>query len=78
MRRVVALSAITSVAVLGGSVSAASADPSPESHGCQEIVVKHENEGAPGHQGISHAAEQGRGEGPCGFGSPPGHEVDEG
>ena len=78
MRRLVALSAITGAAVLGGPISAASADPSPSSHGCQVIVVKHENPSAPGHQGIANAAEQGRGEGPCGFGSPPGHEVDEG
>lgn len=74
MKRLIVLFALASLATLGGSVGSAFAEPSPDSHGCQTVASKFLNEDAPGHQGVSHAANQGRGEGPCGFGDPPGHE----
>lgn len=73
MRRLIALSALGSMALWGGSATAASAEPSPDTRGCQTVASKYVNEDAPGHQGVSNAAEHGTGEGPCGFGSPPGH-----
>jgi len=74
MKRAITLIALASMATFGGSVSAAFAEPSPDSRGCQTVAYKFLNEDAPGHEGVSRAANQGRGEGPCGFGDPPGHQ----
>lgn len=71
MRRLIALSALGSMALWGGSVTAASAEPSPDTRGCQTVASKFLNEDAPGHQGVANAASHGTGEGPCGFGEPP-------
>ena len=71
MRRLIALSALGSMALWGGSVTAASAEPSPDTRGCQTVASKYVNEDAPGHQGVSNAGDRGVGEGPCGFGDPP-------
>ena len=71
MRRLIALSALGSMALWGGSVTAASAEPSPDTRGCQTVASKFVNEDAPGHKGVSNAADRGTGEGPCGFGEPP-------
>ncbi|HEV2810373.1 MAG TPA: hypothetical protein VGV93_08270 [Acidimicrobiales bacterium] len=73
MRRLVALSALGSMALWGGSVTAASADPRLTTRGCQTVAMKFLDPTAPGHQGVATAAMHGTGEGPCGFGSPPGH-----
>lgn len=73
MRRLIALSALGSMALWGGSVTAASAEPSPDTRGCQTVASKFLNEDAPGHKGVATAAMHGTGEGPCGFGDPPGH-----
>lgn len=73
MGRLIALSALGSMALWGGSVTAASAEPSPDTRGCQTVAMKFLDPTAPGHQGVSTAAMRGRGEGPCGFGDPPGH-----
>ena len=71
MRRLIALSALGSMALWGGSVTVASAEPSPDTRGCQTVASKFLNEDAPGHQGVANAASRGTGEGPCGFGEPP-------
>ncbi len=72
MKRVVALSAVVGVAVLGGPVTGASAQPTTDTQGCQTIAYKFQTETAPGHQGVQNAGTQARGEGPCGFGTTPG------
>ncbi len=74
MRRLVALTGVGILAVLGSWVSGAGADPSTDTVGCRTVAGKYMVEEAPGHHGVQHAAQQGRGEGPCGFGNPPGHE----
>ncbi len=73
MRRAVAVSAFT-VALIGGTITAAGAEPSTDTTGCQTVASKFLEEDAPGHDGIQNAAEHAGGEGPCGFGTPPGHE----
>lgn len=72
VRRLIAVSVLAAFAVVGGPAAAASADPDPSTNGCQTVAHKYLDEDASGHEGVSHAAEQGNGEGPCGFGSPPG------
>lgn len=73
MRRVVAMSAVV-FGLVGGSITAASAEPSTDTVGCQTVASKFLEEDAPGHDGIENAAGHAGGEGPCGFGPPPGHE----
>ena len=73
MRRLIALSALGSMALWGASITSASAEPRPTTRGCQTVAMKFLDPTAPGHQGVSNAASRGTGEGPCGFGSPPGH-----
>lgn len=73
VRRVVAASAFT-VALICGPITAAGAEPSTDTVGCQTVASKFLEEDAPGHEGIENAAGQAGGEGPCGFGTPPGHE----
>lgn len=74
MRRVVAPIAVAVVAIAGGSVGAAGAQPTTDSRGCQTVASKYLEEDAAGHHGIQNAAGSGLGEGPCGFGNPPGQE----
>lgn len=75
MKRVIAVPAVTvALAFLGGSTTAASAEPSTDTRGCQTVAMKYLAEEAPGHEGVQNGAGEGTGEGPCGFGSPPGHE----
>ncbi len=75
MRRVIGLGVVAIVALVSGSIGGAAAEPSTDTQGCQTVASKYLEEDAPGHHGIQNAAEQGSpGEGPCGFGSPPGHE----
>jgi hypothetical protein len=71
MKRLIARSAVLSVAVLGSPISGASAEPSPDTQGCQVVASKYLDETSPGHQGVQNAASQARGEGPCGAGTPP-------
>ncbi len=71
MKRLLAVTAVTTVAVLGVSVPGASAQPDPGTRGCQTVASKYLDEDAPGHKGVANAAERGTGEGPCGFGDPP-------
>lgn len=71
MKRMMALAGVGVVALLGGSVGAAAAEPTTDTHGCQVVSSKFLQADAPGHQGISNAAGQSGGEGPCGFGEPP-------
>ncbi len=71
MKRLIAASAVATVAMLGVSIPGASAQPDPSSHGCQTVAMKFLDPTAPGHQGVATAAQQGAGEGPCGFGDPP-------
>ncbi len=73
MKRVVAASALA-VALASGTLTAASAEPSTDTTGCQTVASKFLDEEAPGHHGIQNAGERAGGEGPCGFGTPPGHE----
>lgn len=68
-------SVLAALAVVGGPALAASADPDPSTDGCQTVAHTYLEEDAPGHEGVNHAAEQGNGEGPCGFGNPPGDEA---
>lgn len=72
MKRLIAMGAIAGATVLAGPIGAASAEPSTETQGCQVVADKYLTEGAPGHEGIQTAGSQSRGEGPCGFGTPPG------
>ena len=74
MKRLIAMSALGSMAILGGSVTGASAEPSPDTRGCQTVASKYLQEDASGHEGVRNAASHGTGEGPCGFGTPPGTE----
>ncbi len=74
MKRLIAASAVGSVMAFGGPISGASAEPSTDSHGCQVVANKYLDENAPGHQGVQNAGSKAGGEGPCGFGNPPGHE----
>jgi len=71
MKRLLAVAAVAIVALVGGSPPGASAEPDPATRGCQTVALKYLTETAPGHEGISIAANQGTGEGPCGFGEPP-------
>ena len=74
VKRVVASTVIGFVAVVGGSIGPAVAEPSTETQGCQTVATKYLQEDAPGHEGIQNAAgQESPGEGPCGFGTPPGH-----
>lgn len=74
MKRLGALAAVGLVAVVGSSIGPAVAEPSTETQGCQTVASKFLQEDAPGHEGIQNAAgQEGPGEGPCGFGNPPGH-----
>ena len=70
MRRLV-MFALGSVTLLVGPIGAASAEPSPDTMGCQTVASKFLNEDAPGHQGVTTAGTKSGGEGPCGFGDPP-------
>ena len=74
MKRLTAALAVASIMALGGPIGAASAEPSTDSHGCQVVADKFLDESAPGHQGVQNAGSRAGGEGPCGFGTPPGHE----
>ncbi len=67
----IALTGIGAVALVGGWISAAVAEPTTDTQGCQIVASKFLQPDAPGHQGIHNAAGQGAGEGPCGFGTPP-------
>ena len=71
MKRLIASCVVATVAMLGVSIPGASAQPDPTSQGCQTVASKFLNPSAPGHQGVANAAQQGTGEGPCGFGEPP-------
>ena len=71
MKRVIAVPGVIALGLLGGSMTAASAEPSTDTYGCQTVAVKYLQAEAPGHEGVQNAAGQGTGEGPCGFGSPP-------
>ena len=71
MKRTIALTAVTVTALVGGFSSGAAAEPTTETMGCQTVANKFLSEEAPGHGGVSNAAGQGAGEGPCGFGTPP-------
>ncbi len=73
MKRLIAVSAVTTL-TLGGSISGASAEPSTDTKGCQVVADKYLDASAPGHQGVQNAGSKAGGEGPCGFGNPPGHE----
>ena len=73
MKRLIALSAVTSVAALATPVSGATAEPTTDTQGCQVVANKYLTEDAPGHEGVQNAASRTGGEGPCGFGDPPGH-----
>ena len=72
MKRIIAVSAVGGIMALGGPLSGASAEPSTDSHGCQVVASKYLEENAPGHQGVQNAGSRSGGEGPCGFGDPPG------
>ncbi len=74
MRRWIAPVAVGVVAVVSGSVGAAGAQPTTDTRGCQTVASKYVEEDAAGHHGIQNAAGSGAGEGPCGFGNPPGQE----
>ncbi len=75
MKRGIAVPAVTiALALFGGSITAASAEPTTDTVGCQTIAGKYLEEDAPGHGGVQNAAGQGPGEGPCGFGNPPRHQ----
>ena len=74
MKRLIALSAVTGVAALATPVSGASAEPTTDTQGCQVVANKYLTEDAPGHEGVQNAASRTGGEGPCGFGNPPGHD----
>ena len=74
MKRLIALSAATSIAVLATPVNGASAEPTTDTQGCQVVANKYLTEDAPGHEGVQNAASRTGGEGPCGFGDPPGHD----
>lgn len=71
MKRLITSCVVATVAILGVSVPGASAQHDPGSHGCLTVASKFLDPTAPGHQGIAHSAQQGTGEGPCGFGEPP-------
>ena len=71
MKRRIVLFALGSVALVVGPIGAASAEPTPDSRGCQTVASKFLNPEAPGHEGVSNAGTRTRGEGPCGFGDPP-------
>ena len=72
MRRVIASVAVGVVAVVGGPIGAAGAQPTTDTEGCQTVASKYLEEDAAGHHGIQNAAGSGAGEGPRGFGDPPG------
>jgi hypothetical protein len=75
MKRVIALTAVCVLALFGGAIGGAAAEPSTDTQGCQTVASKFLEEDAAGHHGIQNAAGQpSPGEGPCGFGNPPGHE----
>ena len=74
MRRVIAVVAVGVIALVGGSIGGATAEPSTDTVGCQTVASKYLGEDAAGHDGIQNAAGRGAGEGPCGFGDPPGQE----
>lgn len=74
VRRLIVLSAVAGVAVLGTQTSGASAEPTTETQGCQVVASKYLSEDAAGHHGVQNAASRTGGEGPCGFGNPPGHD----
>ncbi|HEV2070870.1 MAG TPA: hypothetical protein VGR26_13850 [Acidimicrobiales bacterium] len=71
MKRLIASSVVATAAMLGGFATGAAAQHDPGSHGCLTVASKYMDPTAPGHRGVAHAAEQGTGEGPCGFGDPP-------
>lgn len=71
MRRRIILFALAGATALVGPITAASAEPSTDTQGCQTVASKFLNEDAPGHQGVMTAGTSAGGEGPCGFGDPP-------
>lgn len=71
MKRLIASSVVATVVMLGGFATGASAQHDPGSNGCLTVAAKFLDPTAPGHQGVANAADQGTGEGPCGFGTPP-------
>ena len=71
MKRPIALCALAAATVLGGPAAGASAEPTTDTQGCQVVAHKYLTEDAPGHEGIQNAGSRARGEGPCGFGTPP-------
>ena len=71
MKRRIVLSTLASATLLVGPIATASAEPSPDTQGCQTVASKFMNEDAPGHQGVMTAGTRTGGEGPCGFGEPP-------
>lgn len=62
---------LASATLLVGPIGASSAEPSPDTTGCQTVAGKFLNPEAPGHEGQQVAGNSSRGEGPCGFGDPP-------
>jgi hypothetical protein len=74
MKRLIAVSAVASVTALAVPIGGASAEPSTDTTGCQVVAGKYLDASAPGHQGVQNAGSKSGGEGPCGFGSPPGHD----
>ena len=69
-RWTILFAAATGMLVVGPN-TAAVAEPSTGTTGCQTVASKFLNEDAPGHQGVTTAGSRTRGEGPCGFGDPP-------
>ncbi len=71
MKRWPILVAVATGMLVVGPNSAAVAEPSTDTRGCQTVASKFLNGEAPGHQGVVTAGSRTRGEGPCGFGDPP-------